>query len=123
MGAEYRMPTEADFNELINNCTATFIDLQGNEFDKYEAQDGAIPKYNLIGIRFNGSRGNSIFVPASGYCYDAVLKNNYNRCRLWSSSLYSDSSMTANALFFTNIGRLSVSFCDRYYGHAVRGVK
>lgn len=77
IGSEYRMPTQADFKELINNCVATFIDLQDNEYSKSEAADGSIEEYNLKGIKFTGPNGNSIFIPISGYCYDYVLEAAY----------------------------------------------
>lgn len=123
MGLEYRMPTQADFNELVNNCTVTFIDLQGNEFSKSEAQSGSISTYNLKGIKITGSNGNSIFIPASGGCSDDVLYYAYYYGGLWSSSLDSDNSMIAYYLNFYYNGHLNVDYYNRYYGRAARGVK
>lgn len=82
MGSEYRMPTGEDFNELINNCTITFIDLQDNEFSKSETQSGTIAEYNLKGIKFTGSNGNSIFISASSCCDAGVLGGAYCSCNL-----------------------------------------
>lgn len=69
MGSNYRMPTTQQIQELISNTTPTFIDLQGNEYTKSEAQNGAISKGNLKGVKLIASNGNSIFLPAPGYCY------------------------------------------------------
>lgn len=75
IGSEYRMPTKSEMEELINNCTITFIDLQGNEFSKSETKDDrAIAENNLKVIKFTGSNGNSIFIPCSGYCGNSSFK-------------------------------------------------
>lgn len=66
MGSEYRMPTKADFKELIDNSTIIYIDLQGNEFTQDEVKSGSISENNLKGIKFIGPNGNSIFITAAG---------------------------------------------------------
>lgn len=123
MGSDYRMPTEADFNELIDNCAVTFIDLQGNEFSKSEAKNDSIDPDNYKGIKFTGSNGNSIFIPASGGCYDSGLEEAYVNGNLWSSSLHSSYSTEAYFLSFDYNGSHWIHNYFRYCGYAVRGVK
>lgn len=121
MGAEYRMPTEADFDELINNCTVSLIDLQGNE--------ASSDNEYLKGIKFTGSNGNSIFIPSTGCYFDnGVMYGIFDYdSNLWSSSLGSpsrlDSSQSYNGCYFLFDGDLDVDKEDRYYGQPIRGVK
>lgn len=123
MGSEYRMPTIEEFNELINNCTVTFIDRNDNEFSKSEAQSGSIVERNLKGIKFTGSNGNSIFVSASGSCGSGIFSGAYYCGYLWSSSLYSGDSMAAYSLCFYNDGSIDVYFGNsRHIGNTARGV-
>lgn len=123
MGSDWRMPTQAEFQELINNTTPTFIDLQGNEFSKSEALS-AIPEYNLKGVKFTSkNNSNSIFIPASGYCLDSEFCYADWNCYLWSSDLDSSGSTGAMYLYSDCSGYLDVMSTDRYCGIAVRGVK
>lgn len=66
------MPTQADFVELVNNCTVTFIDRQGNEFSESEVGSN-IAGSNFKGIKFTGPNNNSIFIPAVGECSESML--------------------------------------------------
>ena len=50
LGGKWRMPTDAELDELMSNCTSTFATL--NEVN---------------GSLFTGSNGNSIFLPVAGY--------------------------------------------------------
>lgn len=123
MGSEYRMPTEADFNELINNCTVTFIDRNGNEFSQSDAQNGTTLEDNLKGIKFTGSNNNSIFIPAYSLCGDGSPASAYDNVGLlWASSLYSDDSTYSCYFFFDNYGNHYVLSNYRYYGMSIRGV-
>lgn len=72
MGPKYRMPTDTDYKELMNNCTVTFIDLNDNEFNQSEAN---IAHYNLKGIKLTGSNGNFIFIPAYSDIYRSYTSN------------------------------------------------
>lgn len=123
MGSEYRMPTKEDFDELINNCTVTFIDLQGNEFSQSEAENDSIDSYNYKGIKFTGFNGNSIFIPASGGCSDSLLNDAYDNGSLWSASLHSSYSIHAYTLYFDYLGGRLVHNYYRCCGYAIRGVK
>ena len=123
IGSDWRMPTEADMRELINNTTPAFIDLQGNEFSRAEAKDGAIAEGNLKGVRFTSkNNSNSIFIPASGRCYDSDFTKPGVVCQLWSSFLGYDEYGYAKSLDFAYNGNLIVSSDLRFFGNPVRGV-
>ena len=124
MGSQYRMPTRSEIRELINNTTLTFIDLDGNEYSKEKAQNRAIKRGKLKGVRFTGSNGNSIFIPAAGYCGESLLDEVGVSCELWSSSLYSDNDDYAKFLSFDYDGFISeYSRLYRCCGQSIRGVK
>ena len=118
MGSDWRMPTYADLTELKDNTTDIFIDLDGNEF----TQSNSISNGNLKGVKFTGLNGNSIFIPAAGYCDDILLY--YMSCfgSLWSSSLLSSLSSHSYSLDFSYDGYLNTNGIYRYYGRSVRGV-
>lgn len=114
------MPSVADFEELFNNTTAVYIDLQGSEFSLSEAQSGSISMGNLKGVRFIGSNGNSIFIPAAG---NALMSNKTNvgiKAMVWSSDLYSNSNAYNCCIQYD--GTHVTDFVARYSGQSVRGV-
>lgn len=124
MGSNYRMPTIEEVKELINNTTHTYIDLDGNEYGLEEAQDGAIEEGKLKGIRFTGSNGNSIFIPAAGYCYESQLDDFGMDGELWSSSLSYGIDGNARYLIFFYDGDVNeLGNSERYQGRSVRGVQ
>lgn len=70
LGGSWRMPTEAEFSELLDNCDWGWISMNG-----------------IIGRKVTGPNGNSIFLPVAGsrdykYTYGSGYCGNY-----WSSSL------------------------------------
>ena len=103
-----RMPTRADFEELIDNTTSTWETLN-----------------DVNGRRFTSKiNGNSIFVPAISYYSNGLIDSIGVDGYLWSSSLYESSSKSAWYLIF-NSGIVSVYNYDygyRYYGFTVRAV-
>lgn len=122
MGTQYRMPTSAEIQELISGTTQTFIDVDGNEYDKqYVYDNGPIKSGKLKGVRFTSSNGNSIFIPAAGGCDESLLSNIGMNGDLWSSSL--DGSDGAWGLSFFYGGIVNNYGDYRYYGQSVRGVQ
>ena len=100
-----RMPTQADFQELIGNTTS-----------EWTTQNG------VYGRRFTGSNGNSLFLPAAGVrwgssIYDAGYYGNY-----WSSSLYTDDPRFAWSFAFDS-GILDMGYGFRDGGSTVRAVR
>lgn len=104
-GGSWRMPTEAEQDELGTKCTWTWT-----------AQDGT------YGCKVTSkSNGNSIFLPAAGYRYESSLSGAGNYGEYWSSSLYAGDSRSAYYLFFHS-GSLDWRYQRRYYGSSVRPV-
>ena len=108
MGGDWRMPTEADFQELLNGTTNKWI-----------------ANYNGSGVKgwkFTSSNGNSIFIPAAGRCRDGSVDNVGYDGSVWSSPLYTSSPDYACYLNFGsgNCGMYNYYRCN---GLSVRGVR
>jgi hypothetical protein len=119
--SQLRMPTSDEIQELIIHTTQTFIDVDGNEYIK-GTDDINIEQGKLKGVRFTGSNGNSIFIPAAGYCDESSLDVIGMSGKLWSSSLFYGSDVYVSYLNFYYDGSVHEFGNDRYYGHSVRGV-
>ena len=81
-GGNWRMPTAIEQNELYSECTSNWTTHNG-----------------VNGYKFVGSNGNSIFLPAAGYCssIDEIQKLG-EEGQYWSSSL--DTAMSKFAYLF-----------------------
>ena len=100
-----RMPTKADFMELTANTTSVWETLNG-----------------VNGRRFTSkTNGNSIFVPAAGYCGNGSVGNVGSNGNLWSSSLNESNPRNGWCLFF-NSDSVNVLSSNRYLGFTVRAV-
>lgn len=107
MGSNWRMPTKVEWEELINNCDASWID-----------------DYNgtgVVGCVFTSNvNGNSIFFPAAGnYRYSSSSDINYWGF-YWSASWYSSS--WAFHSFLASDGQYVSVNGNRYDGYPVRAV-
>ena len=105
MGGDWRMPTQKDFEELIDNCTATWT-----------------ADYNGTGVKgrvFTGPNGNSVFFPAAGNCENSSVYNVGSEGYYWSASW--GSSSYAWRLGFDS-GRQRLYKYYIFYGQSVRGV-
>lgn len=108
-GGSWRMPTEAEFNELKNpeNCSWRWTSING------------VSGY-MVTSKIDGYTSNWIFLPAAGYqsksSYDVGICGDY-----WSSSLSSGSPYNSYYLYFTsnNVNRSSGNRCC---GRSVRPV-
>ena len=120
--SQYRMPTFEEIEELINNTTHTFIDMDGNEYTR-EAGATNIDPERFKGVRLTGPNGNSIFIPAAGAAVaDYAI---YSKISLiWTSTLDErlpavlavvPDDITSNYVIYT-------SRLDRCTGLSVRGV-
>ena len=105
-GDSWRMPTEADFQELIDRCTWTWTTYN-----------------NVNGYKVTGPNGNSIFLPAAGYRDGTELINRGSGGLYWSGSLYEGHQDHAYAYYlcFVNGDRNVLKFY-REYGYTVRPV-
>ena len=103
-GGTWRMPTNAEQDELRNNCTWTWTTLNG-----------------VNGYQVTGPNGNSIFLPAAGYRNGAGVYSIGGLGYYWSSSLSSNYSNYAYRLDFNDSSYDWYSYY-RYYGLSVRPV-
>ena len=103
-----RMPSSAEFQELYDNTYNEWIE-------------------NFNGSGVNGrkftskTKGNSIFIPASGYCLGSLLRGQGRGGDVWSSSLNATLPGGALELGFSSY-TIYMGDSGRYYGLAVRGV-
>ena len=102
-GADWRMPTMEEVNELINNCTNEWITQNG-----------------VSGRLFTGPNGNSIFLPAAGLRDGSELYGADSYGEYWSSSL-TDDPYYAWYLGFGSVDSNMDSYY-RYCGQSVRPV-
>ena len=107
-GGTWRLPTEAEFQELIDNCTWTWTTQGGHNGYKVTSE----------------KNGNSIFLPAAGYRYGSSLSYAGECGNYWCSSPYRGNSYRARYLgFFGFFGSHHYTgWGYRYYGFSVRPV-
>ena len=103
-GIGWRMPTQSEMQELLDNCTYTWTTQNG-----------------VNGRLFTGPNGNSIFLPAAGYRNGGELYSAGSLGNYWSSSLGSSDTYYAWNLGF-NSGGCSMDYYLRCYGRSVRAV-
>lgn len=103
-GSDWRMPTNEEFQELIDNC-----DWEWTENYNHSGIDGCVFK--------SRSNTNTIFIPVAGYRKDSKL---YNRGVYWSLSVYSSSA--SSGLKFTS-DDVSTALIYRYVGLPIRAVR
>ena len=108
LGAPWRMPTDAEFQALLANCTTTWTTCNG-----------------VSGRLFTGKgdySGKSIFLPAAGYGSDSDLNPPGSYVYYWSSTPNSDNSFCAWYLYFNSSDFYRFYF-NRSYGQSVRPVR
>ena len=107
LGGKWRMPTDAEWMELINNCTWTWY-----------------VKNRVNGRLVTASNGNSIFLPAAGRRRNTSLDGTGSYGDYWSSSLntdYTDYTDIAWSVFFYS-DDVRMDYDSRCYGFSVRPV-
>ena len=102
-GSGWRMPSKAQFDELLANTT-----------DEWTAING------INGRKFTASNGNYIFFPAAGYVDGGSLLSRGSNGRYWSRSF--NSSSNAWKLNFNSSER-NVNTNNRNNGFSVRAVR
>ena len=105
-GSSWRMPTKAEMEELINECTWTWTTQNG-----------------VNGYKVTGQNGKSIFLPAAGCCYGSSRYFVGEDGVYWSSTPDPGESYTnyAYGLFFYS-GSPCVDWDTRYRGYPLRPV-
>ncbi len=104
LGGNWRMPTDAEWTELRENCSWTRTTHNGVE-----------------GILFTASNGNSIFLPAAGFRSDTNIYNVGSYGYYWLSFLITDSPYYALILGFDSDYAFMSPF-NRNLGCSVRPV-
>ena len=108
-GGDWRMPTQAEFQELLSNTDNAWVD-------------------NFKGTGVNGWKFTSktnkrkyIFIPASGYCVNNMVGRVGLYGFIWTSSLNASRTNSAWYMYFVS-GFCEMSYINRSYGGSVRGV-
>ena len=105
-GMPWRMPSQAQIQELIDNCSS-----------ECTAQNG------VSGLKFVGPSGGTIFLPASGWRYNSEFFYTDTRGSYWSSTLNEDKSVNAFYLYFVSDYRDLDDLNGRFIGRCVRPVR
>ena len=100
-----RTPTKVEWQELLDNTTATWTTQNG-----------------VNGRLFTGTNGNSLFLPAAGFRWDSSLNDAGSFGYYWSSSLGTDLPISA-WLFYFHSGGQYVYYSNRFDGQSVRAVR
>ena len=101
---DWRMPSIAEFTELMTKCQWEWISENG-----------------IQGYKVTGKNGNSIFLPAAGY-YNGNKLNSEGVCgRYWSTSLQESSPAYAHYFHFIS-NYIFTNTCYRYQGLSIRPV-
>ena len=105
-GGNWRMPTNAEFEELLEKCNKEMTTYNGEKGYKFTSKKNP---------------SNWIFLPAAGYRDGTVLYDAGTIGIYWSSSLYTDDPDYAWGLYFFS-DYVGTDRYDRYYGLSVRPV-
>ena len=105
LGGSWRMPTDAEWTELREQCNWTWISQNG-----------------VNGCKVTAPNGNSIFLPAAGYRSDTNHNYAGSNGYYWSSSIYTDSPYRAWDVRFYSSNAGSRDYSSRYFGRSVRPV-
>lgn len=105
LGGSWRMPTNAEWTELRENCTWT-----------------STTQSEVIGYKVTGPNGNSIFLPAAGEMTDSNLGKAGTFGLYWSSTLITEYTLwDAWGVYFYS-GSVSAYDYYRCGGHTIRPV-
>ena len=104
-GSTWRLPTKAEFEELLSNCTWTWTKQNGIKGCKVTSK----------------KNGNSIFLPAAGWRGGTSLYSQGTGGDYWSSTPDEGFSDSAYYLYFGS-GNHNTNWSSRFYGRSVRPV-
>lgn len=105
LGEPWKMPTQEQFKELVDNCESEVATLKG-----------------YLGRCFTSKiNGNSIFMPFAGYIKGTSLYNRGSIGHYWSASLLS--AAYGYYLYFNSSNVYPADYYARFYGFSVRAVQ
>ena len=104
-GGRWRLPTEAEWQELADNCRWTWTEQGGH-------------KGHMVTSRKNGA---GIFLPAAGWRTGSSLRGAGEFGLYWSSAPYESDAQGAYCPIFDS-GHFRVYWLHRRYGFSVRPV-
>lgn len=99
-GKDWRVPTRAEFQELLDKCTWSWKDN---------------------GYEVKGVNGNTIFFPLPGSKSARALFDDGKRGEYWSNSLNTDYPCYAYEIFLDSIDHI-INYQNRHYGSSIRPV-
>lgn len=109
-GGKWRMPTEIECQELLDNCTLTWTNR--NNINGFEL----VSKLN----------GNSIFLPAAGIRYEETLSGKNESLKYWAATCYNYGFAPAEAFCLENWYKPEdgafVGYGERWQGMPIRPV-
>ena len=105
LGSAWRIPTEADWKELISGCTWTWATHDG-----------------VNGFEISATNGASIFLPAAGMFDVQTVYDSGSLCAYWTSDLNTNLPNNAVVLHYTS-GYGFTGSTLRYHGCTIRPVK
>lgn len=103
-GSPWRMPSQEQFQELLDNTTSTWTTQNG-----------------VNGYKFIGSNGNSVFLPAAGYVWGGQLYIVGSDGYYWSSTPRGEDG--GYELGFDSYDTGWSGYSSRHNGHSVRPVR
>ena len=109
MGGNWRMPTEEEVQELIDNCSWSQTVSVSNL--------GAAGHH--ITSKINGAK---IFIPATGYTQASMLQPKNYITQIWTSSIDSEDNQYAKSMYVKGTGTRKVQSSNRYEGLPIRAV-
>lgn len=112
LGAAYRMPTQAEFEDLKNKCDWTWQ----TDYNGIEGVNG----YLVTGK--NDYVDNSIFLPAAGYNINGSLDDEGIYGIYWSSSRIQGATRISHSLYFSSSTVKSDNDNVVYFGFPIRPV-
>jgi len=109
LGASWRIPTDADFSELIGNCTTV-----------WEIRNGV---YGRLVTGKGSYSSKSVFLPAAGYGYGSGLYYSGSLGYFYSASPNSSRSNFAWSLYLDSGTFRQYDLCGRSYGCSIRPLR
>lgn len=105
-GGSWRMPTQAEAQELLDNCKKAMV-----------------TQNNKNGLRLTGPNGNTIFLPASGYYDKNAISGEIYDGYYWLSDLDSYARPYNLYVHWRNLQKAQgIGIDSRYYGFTIRAV-